>query len=66
MIFLDKNSVIEVLKDKKEKGVYFIDVKEVEVKWVIFKDDDSFIVCFKMKKIFIGGLKDEVIVEDIY
>lgn len=63
--FVDKESVIEVLKDKKEKGVHTIDGKEVEVKRAIPKDDDSSTARLKTKKIFIGGLKDEATAEDI-
>ena len=37
--FIDKDSVIEVLKDKKEKGPHSIDEKEVEVKRAIPKDE---------------------------
>ena len=64
--FVDKNSVIEVLKDKKEKGAHTIDEKEVEVKRAIPKDDDSPTARLKTKKIFIGGLKDEATSEDIH
>ena len=63
--FVDKESVIEVLKDKKEKGVHTIDGKEVEVKRAIPRDDDSATARLKTKKIFIGGLKDEATSEDI-
>lgn len=63
--FVDKDSVIEVLKDKKEKGVHTIEGKEVEVKRAIPRDDDSATARLKTKKIFIGGLKDEATSEDI-
>lgn len=64
--FVDKNSVIEVLKYKKEKGAHTIDEKEVEVKRAIPRDDDSATARLKTKKIFIGGLKDEATADDIH
>ena len=64
--FENKDSVIQVLKDKKEKGAHSIDGKEVEVKRAIPKDDDSPTARLKTKKIFIGGLKDEATADDIH
>ncbi|KAL9988740.1 hypothetical protein ACROYT_G003221 [Oculina patagonica] len=63
--FSNKDSVIDVLKDKKEKGVHIIDGKEVEVKRAIPRDDQSSTGHLKTKKIFIGGLADEATADDI-
>lgn len=61
VIFVERESVLKVLGEK----FYMIDGKIVEVKWVIFRNEDSVIVYYRIKKFFIGGLKDEMIMEDI-
>ena len=63
--FSNKDSVIDVLKDKQEKGPHTIDGKEVEVKRAIPRGDDSATAHLKTKKIFIGGLADEATADDI-
>lgn len=62
--YADKESVIQVLIDKKEKP-HSIDGKEVEVKRAIPRDDSSPTSHLKTKKIFIGGLADEATAEDV-
>ena len=62
--YSDKNSIIQVLNDKKEKA-HSIDGKEVEVKRAIPRDDQSSTAHLKTKKIFIGGLADEASEDDI-
>lgn len=63
--FSNKDSVIDVLNDKRDKGPHSIDGKEVEVKRAIPRDDQSSTAHLKTKKLFIGGLADEATAEDI-
>ena len=63
--FTSADSVLKVLKDKKENGTHSIDGKEVEVKRAIPRDDQSSTAHQKSKKIFIGGLPDDATKEDI-
>lgn len=63
--FSNKDDILAVLRDKKEKGPHSIDGKEVEVKRAIPRDDSSSTAHLKTKKIFIGGLADEATADDI-